>query len=402
MNILVLNSGSSSIKYQLIDPDNSFTLAKGQVERIGMSGAVMTHKPHDRDEVKLTGEIVDHNVAVEYVISILLSKNHGVIKDKSEIHAVGHRYVHGGEEFSESALIGEEELKMLRKTIEFAPLHNPHNLRGINASQHILPGVPQVAVFDTAFHHKMPDYAYVYGLPYVLYKRYGIRRYGFHGTSHYFVSQKAAEMLNKDIASLKMVTCHLGNGCSITAVAGGISIDTSMGFTPLEGLLMGTRCGDIDPAIVYHIASREELTMNEVGNLLNKHSGLLGISGISSDMRELEEEYPDGNQRARLAIHVFTYRLKKYIGSYAAAMGGLDTIVFTGGIGENSSLIRKLSLDSLGFLGVKLDEEKNSAKAQGGRTISAADSRVSVLIVPTNEELVIAQETQRLVAKKNL
>lgn len=401
MNILVINSGSSSIKYQLIDPDNSFTLAKGQVERIGMSGAVMTHKPHDREEVKLTGEIVDHNVAVEYVISILLSKNHGVIKDKSEIHAVGHRYVHGGEAFSDSALIGEEELKKLRKTIDFAPLHNPHNLRGINASQQILPGVPQVAVFDTAFHHHIPDYAYVYGLPYVLYKRYGIRRYGFHGTSHFFVAQRAAEILQKDIGKLKMVTCHLGNGCSISAVSGGISIDTSMGFTPLEGLLMGTRSGDIDPAVVLHIAAREELTMNEVGNLLNKHSGLLGISGVSSDMRELEEEYGNDNQRAKLAIHVFTYRLKKYIGAYAAAMGGLDSIIFTGGIGENSSLIRRLSVETLEFLGVHLDEGKNGAKAKGERIISAKDSAVSILVVPTNEELVIARETQRLISKKS-
>ncbi len=401
MNILVLNSGSSSIKYQLIDPDKGFTLAKGLVERIGMSGAVMTHKPYDREEVKLTGEIVDHNVAVEYVISILLSKNHGVIKDKSEIHAVGHRYVHGGEAFSESALVGEEELKKLRKTIEFAPLHNPHNLRGINASQHILPGVPQVAVFDTAFHHKIPDYAYMYGLPYVLYRRYGIRRYGFHGTSHYFVSRRASEMMKRDLADIRMVTCHLGNGCSITAVSGGISVDTSMGFTPLEGLLMGTRSGDIDPQIVLHIAAREELTLNEVGNLLNKHSGLLGISGVSSDMRELEEEYANDNQRARLAIHVFTYRLKKYIGAYAAAMGGLDVIVFTGGIGENSSLIRRLSLDTLGFLGVALDEEKNSAREHGERAINSDASSVAVLVIPTNEELVIAKETQRLIAKKN-
>lgn len=399
MNILVLNSGSSSIKYQFIDADKKNLLAKGMVDRIGLSEAVLVHKPFDRDEIKISGEIIDHSVAIEYVISILLSKNHGVIKNKDEIHAVGHRYVHGGEEFSESTLITNDIIKKLRNCIEYAPLHNPHNMRGIQACMTILPGIPQVAVFDTAFHHKMPDYAYIYGIPYVLYKRYGIRRFGFHGTSHHYVSQRAVVMMEMDIKELRMITCHLGNGCSAAAISGGISIDTTMGFTPLEGLLMGTRSGDMDPAVVLYIISREELTLHEATTLLNKHSGLLGISGVSSDMRELEEEYKKGNSRAQLAINAFAYRLKKYIGAYAAAMGGLDAVVFTGGIGENSAFIRKLSLDNLGFFGVQLDEEKNNAKSKSERDISTDDSPVRILVIPTNEELVIAQETSRLISR---
>jgi len=344
MKILVINCGSSSVKYQLIDTESETSLAKGLVSRIGMSASVLTHKPLDRPEVKVSGEILDHIVAVEYVISILLSENHGVIKDRSEINAVGHRVVHGGEKFTESVLITKEVMSELRSLIELAPLHNPHNIRGINACQKTLPNIPMVAVFDTAFHHQMPPYAYIYGIPYVLYKRYGIRRYGFHGTSHRYVSERAIDILGKPLSELKLVTAHLGNGASIAAVDGGRSIDTSMGFTPLEGLLMGTRSGDLDPAIILHIMAREELSLHEANTLLNKHSGLAGISGVSSDMREIIEEANNGNTTSKLALDIYCYRLKKYIASYAAAMGGINALIFTAGIGENSDIVRSLKI----------------------------------------------------------
>jgi len=397
MKILVVNCGSSTIKYQLIEPETENVLAKGKVERIGMAGAVLTHKPFDRDEIKIGAEIIDHNAGIEYVISILLSKNHGVIKRKEEIDAVGHRVVHGGETFSGSVLINDEVLKQIRACIEYAPLHNPHNLRGINACMKLLPDIQQVAVFDTAFHQKMPKVSYIYGIPYSLYKKYSVRRYGFHGTSHYYVANKAAELLKRDINELRIITCHLGNGCSITAVKKGESLDTSMGFTPLEGLLMGTRSGDIDPAVVLYIMSREELTMQQGNTLLNKHSGLLGISGISSDMRDLEEERENGNKMAALAIDIFCYRIKKYIGAYFASLGGADTIVFTGGIGENSSLIRKLSLSNLECLGINIDDEKNESNSKEATIISKNNSKVTVFVIPTNEELVIAKETMKFI-----
>jgi len=400
MNILVLNSGSSSVKYQMFNPEKKQRLAKGVVERIGMAGAMLTHQPFDREEIRLSGEILDHKVAIEYVLSILLSKNHGVIKDKSEIAAVGHRVVHGGESFSESQLITSEVIKEISKCMDYAPLHNPPNLKGIRATQALLPNVPQVAVFDTAFHQTMPDFAYMYGLPYVLYKRHGIRRYGFHGTSHLFVSERLTELTGKPLNEQKVITCHLGNGCSMAAIKEGKSIDTSMGFTPLEGLLMGTRSGDLDPAIVLHIMNKEELTMHEANTMLNKHSGIQGLSGISSDMREIEEEYEDNN-RARLAFNVFCYRIKKYIGSYAAAMGGLDTIVFTGGIGENSSMARGLVLSELEFLGIQLDDQRNKSEANGEREISRKTSKVKIFVIPTNEELVIALDTMRIISRKN-
>ena len=396
MKILILNSGSSSVKYQMIDPETDSFLARGIVERIGMAGAMLTHKPNDRDEVRLTGEILDHKVAIEYVLSILLSKNHGVIKDKSEISAVGHRVVHGGESFKGSVLISTEVIKEISRCMEYAPLHNPPNLKGIRATEALLPNIPQVAVFDTAFHQTMPGYAYMYGLPYVLYKRHGIRRYGFHGTSHLYVSQRAAAVLNRPIEELKMITCHLGNGSSAAAVKYGKSIDTSMGFTPLEGLLMGTRSGDLDPAIVLHIMNKEELSMHEANTMLNKHSGIQGLSGISSDMREIEEEFED-NSRARLAHDVFCYRLKKYIGAYTAALGGLDVVVFTGGIGENSSMVRRDVLTEMGYLGIDLDQNKNAERNKSERDISSDSSRVRVLVIPTNEELVIARDTMRIV-----
>jgi acetate kinase len=398
MKILVLNCGSSSVKYQFIDIDTTYVLAKGMVSRIGMSGAVLVHKPHDRPEVTISGEILDHIMAVEHVIAMLLSPNHGVIKDKSEIGAVGHRVVHGGEKFPDSVLIDSEVMQVLRACIELAPLHNPHNIRGINACIKTLPGVPQVAVFDTAFHLKMPPHAYIYGIPYVLYKRHGIRRYGFHGTSHYYVSRRAARMLNRPIEELNIITCHLGNGASMSAVKGGISIDTSMGFTPLEGLLMGTRSGDLDPAIILHVMAREELSLNEANTLLNKHSGLQGISGISGDMRDILKESGNGNANAQLALDIYCYRIQKYVGAYAAVLGGLDALVFTAGIGENSPVVRKKCCENLGFLGIQIDEEKNDqAKGPQPDEIQADDSKVKVLRIPTNEELVIALDTKRVV-----
>ncbi len=396
MIVLVINAGSSSVKYQVINPEERKALAKGVVERIGMSGAILTHHKEGDKEIRLSGEILDHKMAIEYVLGILLSKNHGVIKDKSEIDAVGHRIVHGGEAFSGSVLITEEVMADVRRCIDYAPLHNPPNLKGINAAMQLLPEVPQVGVFDTAFHQTMPRHAYLYGLPYALYKKHGIRRYGFHGTSHRFVSDRAAEMLGKPKEELRLITCHLGNGASAAAIKFGKSIDTSMGFTPLEGLMMGTRSGDLDPAIILQIMHKEELTPNDATTLLNKHSGLIGVSGLSSDMREIEEEY-ETNERARLAHDIFTYRLKKYIGAYAAALGGVDAIVFTGGIGENSSMVRDHALSDMEFLGIKLDKEKNEAQIKGERDISAPDSKVKILVIPTNEELVIAMDTMRIV-----
>lgn len=398
MKVLVLNSGSSSIKYQFIETTTHQVLAKGQVERIGMDDAVLSHVRIDGDTVKFSAEILDHNIAIEYVVAILLSKNHGVIKDKSEIEAVGHRVVHGGETFSGSVLITDEVIERIRENIELAPLHNPHNLRGIMACKRLLPDTPQVAVFDTAFHQKMPEYAFIYGLPYELYKKYKIRRYGFHGTSHRYVSKRASEILGVQIEKLRIITVHLGNGCSMAAVKYGVSVDTTMGFTPLEGLLMGTRSGDIDPAIVLYIMGKEGLTMAEVNALLNKHSGLVGISGVSSDMREIIREMKNGNMRAKLAFDVFCYRVKKYIGAYAAVMGGVDAIVFTAGIGENSPDVRKSVCEGLEFLGIKIDDEKNNSPERE-KIITTDDSPVKVLVIPTNEELVIALDTAEIVSK---
>jgi acetate kinase len=397
MNVLVLNCGSSSIKYQFFDMEKEMALAKGMVSRIGMSGAVLSHKPFDRPEVKVSGEILDHIMATNYVISILLSANHGVIKDKSEIHAVGHRVVHGGERFTESVLITDDVLSKIRNLIDLAPLHNPHNIRGIQACSKTLPGIPQVAVFDTAFHHRMPPYAYIYGIPYIMYRKYGIRRYGFHGASHYYVAHRAAAIIDKPIAELKIITCHLGNGASISAVKGGVSIDTSMGFTPLEGLLMGTRSGDMDPAIILHIMGREELSLHEANTLLNKHSGMIGVSGVSSDMREIIDAAKSGHTNARLALDIYCYRLKKYIGAYATAMSGLDAIVFTAGVGENSPYVRELTCQGLEFLGVEIDLEKNNAAVGREMDISVSGARVRTLAIPTNEELVIARDTKAIV-----
>ncbi len=397
MKILILNCGSSSVKYQLMDMTERKALAKGLVERIGMRGAILTHYRYDGDKVKIAGEIIDHQMAIEFILGILLSPNHGVIKDRREIEAVGHRVVHGGERFTGSVLINADVMEGLHDCIDLAPLHNPHNIKGIRACQRLLPGLPMVGVFDTAFHSTLPDYAFTYGIPYLLYKRYSLRRFGFHGTSHYYVSQEAAKMMDKPITELKMITCHLGNGCSAAAVDKGRSVDTTMGFTPVEGLLMGTRCGDLDPSAILYIISREELTMGEANALMNKHSGMQGISGVSSDMREILEETNNGNKRAELALDVFCYRLKKYIGSYAVAMSGLDAIIFTGGIGEKAAEVRRRTLQGMEFLGVKLDEEKNAASKGEQGIVSTEDSSVSVLVIPTNEELVIAIDTERIV-----
>jgi acetate kinase len=399
MKILVLNSGSSSVKYQLLDMPDGKRLASGDVTRIGMSAAVLAHKAYDRPEVKISGEILDHIQAIEFVVTMLLSPNHGVIKDKSEIKAIGHRVVHGGETFTDSALVDDQIISKIRECIELAPLHNPHNLRGINACIKILPNVPQVAVFDTALYSKMPKYAYIYALPYILYKKYQIRRYGFHGMSHFYVARRASQILNCPKENLKIITVHLGNGCSISAHKNGVSIDTSMGFTPLEGLMMGTRCGDIDPAIILNVMGREELSLHEANTLLNKHSGLQGVSGVSSDMRDILSGADGGNELAKLALDIYCYRIRKYIGSYAAAMGGLDCLVFTAGVGENSPKVRELSCLDLQFLGVELDSARNSDAVKKESIISTNKSRVSVLAIPTNEELIIAEDTYKIVFK---
>ncbi len=399
MNVLVLNCGSSSVKYQLINVETKLALAKGSVERIGMAGAVLTNIRSDGDEIKITGDILEHTTAIEYILAVLLSKNHGVISDKKEIHAVGHRVVHGAETFTGSVLITDEVIKGIRDNFDIAPLHNPHNLRGINAVQQHLHDVPQVAVFDTAFHHDMPPQAYLYGIPYSLYTQYKIRRYGFHGTSHDYVSQRCAEIMRKDIKKLKIVTAHLGNGCSMAAVDGGISVDTTMGFTPLEGLLMGTRTGDMDPSVILYIMGKEGLNYSEANTLLNKHSGLQGISGVSSDMREITTEMNQGNKRAKAAFDVFCYKIKKYIGSYAAVMNGLDAVVFTGGIGENSADVRKAVCEGLSFIGIELDKTNNNSKDKE-KLISTAKSNVSVYVIPTNEELMIAMQTKDVIKRK--
>lgn len=401
MRILVINSGSSSVKYKFfVTPENA-CLAEGQVERIGLSGSLLHHKRADGDRIRVGVEVIDHANAIEAVIAVLISPNHGVISDKREIDAIGHRVAHGGETLTESVLVTPEVRKEIQDCIELAPLHNPHNLLGMDACAELLPGVPQVAVFDTAFHHTVPRHAYIYALPYVLYRRYGLRRYGFHGTSHCYVANRAAEMMGERIEDLRVITCHLGNGCSMAAVMHGRSVDTSMGFTPLEGLVMGTRCGDIDPATVLYVMGKERLTIAEANAMLNKHSGLAGISGISSDMREIEDEALGGSERAVLALDVFSYRVRKYIGAYTAAMGGVDAIVFTGGIGVNSPVVRAKALEGLEHLGAKLDGGVNDESVGRDADLSAGDSRVKVLAIMTNEELVIALDTDRIVGKLN-
>ncbi|MEW4370256.1 acetate/propionate family kinase [Paenibacillus kandeliae] len=399
MKVLVINSGSSSLKYQLYDMTDESVLAKGLVERIGMDSSILTHKPTGKDEVTEVSEILEHNTAIRKVIDKLTDSVHGVVSSVSEINAVGHRVVHGGEFFKESAIVDEQAKKDIRALIDLAPLHNPAAIMGINASEINMPGVPQVVVFDTAFHQTMPERSYLYAIPRVLYNKYKVRRYGFHGTSHYYVSHAAAEFLGKPLEDLKIITAHIGNGGSLTAIQGGVSVDTSMGMTPLEGLMMGTRSGDLDPAIVPYVMNKEELTVSEVNLMLNKHSGLQAISGISSDMREITDGLEKGDPHATLAFEMYEYRLRKYIGSYAAAMNGVDVLVFTAGVGENSAIVRKAVCENLSYLGVEIDEELNKIRSGDPRRISTPNSKVEVLVVPTNEELVIARDTYKLINK---
>ncbi|KAA9006280.1 acetate kinase [Paenibacillus spiritus] len=397
MNILVINAGSSSLKYQLYNMEDESVLAKGLVERIGMDSSILTHKPTGKQEVTEVSEILEHTTAIRKVLSSLTDKEHGVIGSINEINAVGHRVVHGGEVFKESALVNGEAKSEIRRLFDLAPLHNPAAIMGITAAEVNMPGVPQVVVFDTAFHQTMPEKAYMYAIPRVLYNKYKVRRYGAHGTSHEFVSKAAAEYLGRPLDELKIITCHIGNGASVTAVQGGVSVDTSMGMTPLEGLMMGTRSGDIDPAVVPYVMNKEELTPGEVNSMLNKHSGLLAISGTSSDMRDIIDGYEKGDANSTLAFEMYEYRLRKYIGSYAAAMNGVDVIVFTAGVGENAALLREKVLSNLTFLGIDLDKEANKVRSGDPRRITKEGSKVEVLVVPTNEELVIARDTLRIV-----
>ncbi|MCL6518826.1 MAG: acetate kinase [Armatimonadetes bacterium] len=402
MLVLVVNAGSSSLKYQLIDMSNEKVMAKGIVERIGESGAngaELTHEAFGKKRLKVKANIADHMQAMRLVFDTLINEETGSIKDISEISAIGHRVVHGGETFFDSVIIDDKVVDTIARLTQLAPLHNPPNLMGIEAAMRIMPNVPHVAVFDTAFHHTLPRHAYIYALPYEFYQKHGVRRYGFHGTSHKYVSSRAIKMLmaqGKDKESLKIITCHLGNGASMAAVVGGKSIDTSMGLTPVEGLVMGTRCGDIDPAIIPFLQKELGYSADDIDNIINKKSGLLGISGISNDMRDIVAEAEAGHKRSQLALDIFCYRIRKYIGAYVAAMGGLDAIVFTAGIGEHSPTVRARICEGLEFFGIELDAEKN-AVCQGECDISKETARTRVLVIPTNEEIAIARETVRII-----
>ncbi len=395
MKILVINAGSSSLKYQLIDMDSKKVMAKGLCERIGIDGSRLNHTPDGGEKVVIESAMPSHADAIKLVIDALVDEKHGVIKSMDEIGAVGHRVVHGGEKFSGSVVIDEAVKDALRECIELAPLHNPANIIGIEACEKVMPGVCQAGVFDTAFHQTMSEEAYLYGIPYEYYEKYKIRRYGFHGTSHKYVSAKAAEVLGKDIKDLKIITCHLGNGSSIAAIKNGKVVDTTMGLTPLAGILMGTRSGDIDPAIVTFLMEKENLSIEEINAVLNKKSGVFGISGVSSDFRDLSSAAEEGNKRAVAALNMFSYGIKKYIGSYAAAMGGVDVVVFTAGVGENDAQMRADITSGLEFLGIEIDLEKN--KVRGKLTdVSKDGAKVKTLVIPTDEEMMIAIETERL------
>lgn len=399
MKILVLNCGSSSIKYQLFNmtKDSSEVLAKGGVEKVGLKGSFLKHIKESGEQVLLEGEILDHETGIDYILGVLTSDKHGCIKELEEIDAVGHRVVHGGESFNSSVFITAQVIAEMEKCIELAPLHNPPNLKGIRAISDLLSDVPQVGVFDTAFHQTMPMHAYMYAIPYSLYKKYGVRRYGFHGTSHRYVSKRACEVLGVDYKTQRIISCHMGNGASITAIQNGESVDTSMGFTPLEGLMMGTRCGDLDVGAATFIMDKEMIGTRSASILFNKHSGMLGVTGISSDMREVEDAVKKGDSMAILGTKMYSYRIRKYIGSYAAAMGGLDILIFTGGIGENDALIRADSCEGLDFIGIELDQEVNSKIRGKEMKITKKESKVSVVVIPTDEELVIAQDTMKIV-----
>ena len=396
MKVLVINCGSSSLKYQLIDMETENSLAQGLVERIGIEGSVLTQKVEGKDKYIVKTPMNNHKEAIEIVLKALVDGEHGVIKSMDEITAVGHRVVHGGEKYASSVLITEEVKKSIEECYKLAPLHNPPNMIGIEACEELMPNTPMVAVFDTAFHQTMPEEAYIYALPYELYEKHGIRKYGFHGTSHKYVSRVAAETMGKNIEDLKIVTCHLGNGASLCAVKNGKSVETSMGFTPLAGLVMGTRCGDIDPAIATYLETDLGMSAKEVNNLMNKQSGVFGISGVSSDFRDIENAAAEGSKRAQLALDVFHHRVKEFIGAYAAAMGGVDCVVFTAGLGENAKETREEICKGLEFLGFKIDTEKNNVRGKVAE-ISTDDSKVKVYVIPTNEELMIARDTMSLI-----
>ncbi len=400
MKILVLNSGSSSLKYQLIDSETEQVLAKGIAERIGLAdGGKIKHEAGSRGRAEVEVGMPNYEKALDHVFALLTDPENGAIGSIEDISAVGHRVVHGGEKFADSICVDEEAINEIDKISSLAPLHNPPNLEGIRACMRLMPGVPQVAVFDTAFHATMPDYAYTYALPYKYYTDYGVRRYGFHGTSHRFVTRQAQKMLQEmgfDPDATKIITCHLGNGCSMAAVKGGKVVDTSMGMTPAEGLVMGTRAGDLDPAILIHLSRELGASIDDIDDIINKKSGLLGITGVSSDMRDVEDAAAEGNLRADLALSIFCYRIKKYVGAYAAAMGGLDAIIFTGGIGENSRAVRQRVCRDMKFLGIELDDEKNDT-LRGKADISKSSGKARILVVPTNEELMIARETAQVV-----
>ena len=396
MKVLVINCGSSSLKYQILDMTNETLLCKGLVEKIGIDGSVITHEKIGMDKFRLETPMANHEDAIAQVLAAIQDPEHGVVKDMSEIGAVGHRVVHGGEKYADSVLITEQVMKDIEECCDIAPLHNPPNIAGINACKALMPNTPMVAVFDTAFHQTMPPESYLYAIPYEYYTKYHIRRYGFHGTSHKYVSRRAAEMLDVDLEDLKIITCHLGNGASVSAIKHGKCIDTSMGFTPLEGLVMGTRSGDIDPALVTYIREKENLPQGKANEILNKKSGVLGISGVSSDFRDIEAAVAEGNERAALALKVFAHKVRFYIGAYIAEMNGCDAIVFTAGVGENDITMRELICHDLGNLGIKLDPLKN--KIRGKETIiSADDAKIKCLLIPTNEELMIAKDTYEIV-----
>ena len=401
MKVLVINCGSSSLKYQVLDMTNEVLECKGLVERIGMDGSVITHEKIGMDKFKLETPMENHKDAIGHVLDAIQDPEHGVVKDMSEIGAVGHRVVHAGEKYAHSVLITEDVIDALEECVDLAPLHNPPNLLGIAACQELMPGTPMVGVFDTAFHQTMPPESYIYAIPYEYYEKHGIRRYGFHGTSHKYVAERASDMLNVNLDDLKIITCHLGNGASVSAIKRGKCIDTSMGFTPLEGLVMGTRCGDIDPAIVTYIREKEHLDQGVANEILNTKSGVLGISGVSSDFRDIEAAAAEGNERALLALKVFAHKVRFYIGAYIAEMNGVDAIVFTAGVGENDISMRDIICNDLGNLGIKLDLVKNKVRGKE-MIISRDDSRVKILLIPTNEELMIARDTYNIVTGKTV
>ena len=398
MIVLVLNCGSSSIKYQLFEMGESTRmLAKGLVERIGLNDSILTHKPTGAEPYKVISDIPDHTLGINMVMSVLTDPRHGVIKDITEIKAVGHRVVNGGESYKESVLIDNEVKKQIEINCELAPLHNPANFKGILSVEKLIPGVPQVAVFDTSFHQTMPDYAFMYALPYEYYDKYKIRKYGYHGTSHKFVASKAARLMGRDVKQMKIITCHLGNGASITAIKNGRSIDTSMGFTPVDGLIMGTRTGEIDAGVLIYIADKEHLNVTGVNNLINKKSGVAGISGLSSDMRDLEIAAAEGNEKALLALNMYAYKVRKFIGSYYAVLNGLDLLIFTGGVGENDHKMRAMICSDMEALGIEFDRQANDGVKGADKVISKPGSKATVMTITTDEELVIAMDTQYIV-----